>query len=137
MKINRVMDSTMIKFAMVGAVNTLFGSALMFGLYNWFGCSYWVSSAANYFFTSILSFFLNKRFTFDNKEKGMGVILRFALNIALCYTLSYAVAKPVAAAIFSGLGKTATENISMLVGMSLFVILNYLGQRNFAFKKQR
>ena len=119
MKINRVMDSTMIKFAMVGAVNTLFGSALMFGLYNWFGCSYWVSSAANYFFTSILSFFLNKRFTFDNKEKGMGVILRFALNIALCYTLSYAVAKPVAAAIFSGLGKNCNGKYFNVGGYEL------------------
>lgn len=43
------MDRTAIKFVLVGVINTLFGTAIMFGLYNLAGCSYWVSSAANYF----------------------------------------------------------------------------------------
>ena len=42
--------------------------AIMFGLYNLAHCSYWVSSAANYILTSILSYFLNKYFTFEVKE---------------------------------------------------------------------
>ena len=36
--------------------------------------------------------------------------------------------------IFSGLSETASDNIAMLGGMVLFVGLNYLGQRFFAFK---
>ena len=53
-----IVDIKTIKFLIVGVVNTLFGTAIMFGLYNLAGCSYWISSAANYFFGSILSFFL-------------------------------------------------------------------------------
>ncbi len=54
------------RFLLVGVVNTLVGAAIMFGLYNLAGCSYWVSSATNYVLTSILSFFLNRSFTFQS-----------------------------------------------------------------------
>lgn len=61
--IEKFLDKTFLKFVIVGIVNTLFGTAIMFGLYNLAGCNYWVSSIANYFFGSILSYFLNKYFT--------------------------------------------------------------------------
>jgi putative flippase GtrA len=38
--------------------------------------------------------------------------------------------------ILSDFSKTIQENVSMLLGMCLFVVLNYLGQRFFAFKKE-
>ena len=59
-----MMDHTLSRFIIVGVVNTLFGMGLMFVLYNVFHVSYWWSSAANYFFGSILSFILNKFYTF-------------------------------------------------------------------------
>ena len=46
-------DSTFIRFAMVGVANTIFGTAIMFLFYNVFHLSYWVSSASNYIFGSI------------------------------------------------------------------------------------
>ena len=39
MKITNMIDKTLIKFVMVGIVNTLFGSAIMFAMYNLIGCS--------------------------------------------------------------------------------------------------
>ena len=36
--------------------------------------------------------------------------------------------------ILSGVGESLRDNIAMLTGMCLFVGLNYLGQRFFAFK---
>ena len=59
MKMAKFLDEKAWKFAVVGVVNTVVGSGIMFGLYNLAGCSYWVSSAANYFLTSILSYFLH------------------------------------------------------------------------------
>ena len=134
----KFLDKTFWKFILVGVVNTLFGTAIMFVFYNVFGLSYWLSSASNYFFGSILSFFLNKRFTFQNKDKSFLVVLKFALNIAVCYGIAYGVAKPLAAAILAGTSVSLKlqENIAMLVGMCLFVGLNYLGQRFFAFAKK-
>lgn len=130
-----LIDQKTIKFILVGIVNTLFGTAIMFGLYNLAGCSYWISSAANYFFGSILSFFLNKNFTFQNKESLSKTVPRFVLNIVVCYLLAYGIAKPTVLYLLQGYSITIQENIAMLVGMCLFVGFNYLGQRYFAFKE--
>ena len=61
---NKFFDKTFLKFIIVGVANTLFGTAVMFIAYNLLHFSYWVSSASNYVFGSILSYFLNKYFTF-------------------------------------------------------------------------
>lgn len=130
-----LVDKVFLKFLLVGIINTLFGSAVMFGFYNVLHCNYWVSSAANYFFGSILSYFLNKYFTFKNTAKGIKPIIRFIINISLCYLLAYGIAKPVVGAILSSAPLNIKENVAMLTGMCIFVLLNYLGQRFFAFKE--
>ncbi len=130
-----VIDGKTIKFLIVGVVNTLFGAAIMFGLYNLAGCSYWLSSAANYFFGSILSFFLNKSFTFGNKDSLRNTVPKFILNILICYLLAYGIAKPAVLYLLEGSPATIQENLAMFVGMCLFTVFNYIGQRYFAFKE--
>lgn len=132
--IYRLFDKTFLKFVFVGVINTIFGTAVMFLLYNVAGCSYWVSSASNYIFGSILSYFLNKHFTFQNKEKGFRVVFRFAINISVCYLLAYGLAKPAMYYILAGAETKIKDNVAMLTGMCLFVGFNYIGQRFFAFK---
>ena len=130
----RIFDRTILKFLIVGVVNTLFGTAVMFSLYNLAGCSYWISSAANYILGSILSFFLNKYFTIQNKERSWRQVVRFTVNIAACYLVAYGVAKPAVRMLLSGQSVSIQENAAMLVGMCLFTGLNYFGQRFFAFR---
>ena len=89
----------------------------------------------NYVICSIVSYFLNKYFTFQNKERSWKIVIKFIINITVCYLIAYGVAKPLVAHVLSGQTVTIQENGAMLVGMVLFVILNYLGQRFFAFKK--
>ncbi len=125
---------TFLKFVMVGVVNTVVGTSIMFIFYNVFHLSYWVSSASNYFFGSICSYLLNKHFTFQYHEKGFKSLIRFTINILVCYLLAYGIAKPFIRWIFSGFNDTIQDNISMALGMCLFVVFNYLGQRFFAFK---
>ena len=133
-KLSGLIDKKLAKFLVVGVINTLVGTAIMFGLYNLAHCSYWVSSAANYILTSILSFFLNKYFTFESKEKSAAEVLRFAVNIAVCYLLAYGIAKPLCLAALAGASTAVRDNVSMFVGMCLFTGFNYLGQRFFAFR---
>ena len=133
-KLKKLFDEKLLKFILVGVVNTLVGMAIMFGLYNLAHCSYWVSSAANYILTSILSYFLNKYFTFQNRERSMGQVVRFVVNIAVCYGLAYGIAKPLCLQLLANASTTVRDNVSMLVGMCLFTGLNYLGQRLFAFR---
>ena len=129
----KYVDEKLGKFIIVGIINTIAGAAIMFGLYNLAGCSYWFSSAANYFLASILSYFLNKYYTFGHKGDMLGSAFRFAVNIAVCYLLAYGIAKPLVLHIMPG-SKTLQENVAMLVGMCLFTGFNYLGQRIFAFR---
>jgi len=136
-KLKNVIDAKLLRFIIVGVINTLVGTAIMFGLYNLAGCGYWVSSVANYSLTSILSFFLNKYFTFRNKGFSWAQVLRFIINIAVCYTLAYGIAKPLMLWLLSGADKKLQENIAMFVGMCLFTAFNYLGQRFFAFSEKK
>ncbi|WP_235804672.1 GtrA family protein [Liquorilactobacillus capillatus] len=135
-RLKRLFDVTMLKFIVVGIANTVFGMAIMFIFYNLFHFNYWVSSASNYIFGSILSYFLNKYFTFQNKSKDKRIIIRFIINITLCYLIAYGIAQPVMKALFSGFPMKIQENSAMLAGTILFVGLNYLGQRFWAFKKE-
>jgi putative flippase GtrA len=134
-KLKKVIDIKTIKFLIVGIINTLVGTAIMFSFYNLLGLNYWVSSAANYILASILSYFLNKYWTFQNKDKSVKVVVKFIVNILVCYLISYGIAKPLARDALSGTGAKIQDNAAMFVGMILFTILNYLGQRFFAFKE--
>lgn len=134
-RIGSVVDEKFWKFIIVGIVNTIVGTMIMFGLYNLAGFSYWLSSSANYILTSILSYFLNKYFTFQHKKDSWKSALRFALNIAVCYLLAYGIAKQLALLLLSNVSVKVQENVAMIVGMVFFTVLNYLGQRFFAFKE--
>jgi len=135
--IHLFIDKSFLKFAIVGLINTVVGATVMFVFYNVFHFSYWTSSASNYFFGSIVSYFLNKHFTFRYNEKGWTSLFKFTLNILVCYLIAYSLAKPLMKWVLSGYSITIQENVSLAVGMCLFTILNYLGQRFFAFKKMK
>ena len=130
------LDRTTGRFLLVGVINTLFGTSIMFLSYNLLHFSYWLSSALNYILGSILSYFLNKFFTFRSVATGGREVVRFILNIAFCYLVAYGIAKPLVAAILAGVNPVIQDNGAMLVGMCLFVGLNYFGQRYFVFKKK-
>lgn len=135
----KLFDKTFLTFLVVGVVNTAFGTIIMFVLYNFFGCSYWVSSFCDYFFGSILSYFLNKHFTFHYQGTDWGSIAKFALNIVVCYVIAYSLALPLTRLALESLqlSKTVVENVAMLVGTGLFMVINYAGQKFFAFKKAK
>lgn len=128
-------DPTVPRFLLVGVINTLVGCGTMFLLYNLAHWSYWASSAANYILGGIVSFFLNKYFTFRCKDWSWGQVVRFACNVAVCYFLAYGLAKPLVMSILDGRSVWLQENVAMLAGMVLYTVLNYLGQRFFAFRK--
>lgn len=133
-KLLDLLDAKFWKFIIVGVINTIVGTAIMFGFYNFLNFSYWTSSAANYILTSILSYFLNKYFTFQHKGSTWKSALRFIINIAVCYLLAYGIAKPLTLLLLTDMSQRVQDNVAMFVGMVLFTLLNYLGQRFFAFK---
>ena len=130
-----IFDRVFLKFILVGITNTLVGSGIMFVLYNAAGLGYWVSSAANYIAGSVLSFFLNKYFTFGQKRWSLKMIFLFATTIICSYLLAYGAAKPLVLVLLVSYVPKIRDNVALGVGMCLFTMLNYVGQRFIVFKK--
>ena len=127
-------DKTFIKFIITGIINTIVGTGIMFTLYNIFHCSYWVSSIMNYVVGSVVSFFLNKYWTFKSKHFSFKEVIFFTINIAVCFFIAYGVAKPIVLYLLSGYSITIQENVAMFFGMVIFTVLNYLSQRFIVFR---
>lgn len=136
-KLLSLFDIKMWKFLLVGVLNTLVGDGLSFLLINVTNMGMWWSTALPTALSSVMSYFLNKHFTFKNTEKGWKPALRFALNIAVCYLLAYGIAIPTMQRLLSAADPTLRDNLAKLVGMCLFVGFNYLGQRLFAFREKK
>ena len=134
-KKTKLIDGTVPRFLLVGVINTLVGCGAMFLLYNAAHWSYWAASAANYVLGGVVSFFLNKYFTFRRREWSWRQVVRFAVNVAVCWLLAYGLAKPLVLRLLAGEALWLQENAAMVVGMCLYTGLNYLGQRFFAFRK--
>ena len=146
--IKKFFDIKFWKFLLVGVINTLVGEGIVLlclHLAGWKNFAWGAGAAAvvGTVIGSIVSFFLNKYFTFQNKEKSFRQIVRFTLNICVCLLI-----RVVAATAVSELCKAASitmfgmdvnsfaGNMSWLVGACVFVACNYIGQRFFAFKEK-
>lgn len=136
---NSKWNNEAVRFLLVGVLNTLLGSALTFGFYNLAHMSYWISSGLSYILASVFSFFMNKKFTFRNRDSILKSGLRFSANIALCYLLAFGLAKPFAQTLLAGSAASIKiqENLALLTGMVLFTAFNFVGQKFFAFRKSR
>ena len=126
----------MARFILVGVINTLVGSSIMFIAFNLLHINYWISSALNYIIGSICSFFLNKFFTFKSSKYKKQEIIYFVINILVCYFIAYGIARPLSRAVFLSQSKTMQDNMALLAGMVAFTGLNYFGQKFFVFKKE-
>ena len=132
----KLIDRSIPKFLLVGVGNTLLSMALMFLLE---GLGYWPSTAIAYVAGAVMSFFLNRHFTFRSRETLLRSAVKFAVNVAVCYVIAYALAQPLAGWV---LGRTALapvwqERLTKLGGMCLYTALNYFGQRFFAFAAKK
>ncbi len=139
----KLIDKTTFKFLLVGVINTLVGTGVMFLFYNLCGFGYWFSSASNYVVGSVVSYLLNKYYTFQSKTNSLKSIVKFIINISVCYLVAYGAAKPLVywvcgilrdnVDLFSFLNNKWCDNLAMVAGMGIFVVLNYIGQRFFVF----
>lgn len=137
-KIKKILLLEQSRFILVGILNTIIGTLAMLIAYNVFHLGYWISSALDYIIGSIFSYFANKYFTFQSEKKSVSEVIRFVVNIAVCYFLAYSIAKPVMASVLKNVSVSVSvlEQLSMFFGMGIFVVLNYFGQKFFVFHKR-
>lgn len=137
-----------LNFGLVGVFNTISGFILVMVFYNVWHWNYWVASGTSYAIGSVISYFANKKLTFQVEGNSWRLMLKFAGNIAVCYLLAYGIAKPLARSIMRGYLPGLTrkigdilhmethkveENAAILAGMGLFIIFNFIGQKFLVF----
>jgi len=124
------------KFLLVGAANTLLSAVVMFLLE---GLGYWPSTAIAYVAGAVLSFFLNRSFTFKSKVAFWPSVIRFAVNVVVCYLVAYSIAQPLVGAILAhtSIAPVWQERVAKVFGMGLYTVINYFGQRFFAFRSEK
>ena len=132
-------DRGTVLFLLVGLMNTGLNWLIMLVLNQGFHLGYWPSSAAGYVITSVLSFVLNRKFSFKSRGDVWGDLWRFALVIAVCYFIANSLAKPFiewlfGMPLFSAFSKWA-EPVALIFGNIMFTIPNYFGQRYIAFAR--
>ena len=126
-----------IHFGLVGVINTLMGWVIMAVLYNLVHMNYWLSSGISYFIGSVFSYHANSRVTFKVENKDRGLPWRFAVNIIVCYLIAFSVAQPLMEKILAAQPKVVVDNVAMFLGMCMFIVMNFFGQKIFVFRKIR
>ena len=129
--VEKIINLEQFRFIIVGGLNTAIGTTVMFVAY-YLGLGYWISTALNYIVGSIFSYFANKYFTFHSNTKDRKELIRFVVNIVVCYFIAYGVAKPI---IIQILGSGFIDYVSMILGMLIFIVINYLGQKFYVFRR--
>lgn len=135
--LKQVFDVKFLKFLLVGCINTLVGTGLMFLLFNCFNVPYWPASCCNYIAGGTCSYFLNKYFTFKNHSKSLKEVVYFTLLIVICYLIAYVSSKKIIYLIFDSYSEKTKGNIALVCGAVLYTGLNYLGQRFIVFRERK
>jgi putative flippase GtrA len=126
------------RFLLVGMVNTLTGLSIIFLLLNVFGLSYWISTFVGNCVGAVVSYLLNRTFTFNSQIVFTKGVPRFIIVILVCYFLSYSLSEFLADGVYDFykiIPNFNEEEFAILLGSGFYTITNYFGQRNFVFKK--
>ena len=140
--IKKLLKNETVRYLLVGGSNTVLGWVLGFLFTHLLHMGFWASSAVSMVIGSAYSYLLNRAFTFragDIPHKK--ALPRFVLNIAVCYFLSYVPAKAVFDILFAKMNLPFAEDtvtfLKLLGANICFIVLNYLGQKFFAFRKTK
>jgi len=119
-----------LKFIAVGLTNTAVGISIIY-LLKWFGAGDVAANAAGYAVGLMVSFVLNRRWTFEHSGAVVPAALRFLMIFAGAYLVNLLTVL--------ALLKVFHVNgyIAQLMGVPPYTILFYLGSRYFAFRRER
>lgn len=129
-------NNSFFRFLLVGVLNTLVGLSATYLLLNGLKLSYYPSTFLGNAIGAVVSFFLNKTFTFQSKGATLQSAVKFVVVILVCYGLSYYVGLHLTRWMLSHLttNNKWVENGAVLIGAGLYTITNYFGQKFFTFR---
>ncbi|MBO0961192.1 GtrA family protein [Neobacillus sp. MM2021_6] len=132
------MRYSFVRFIIVGIVNTIVGLSFMYLFLHALGLTYWMSTFLGNSVGAIVSYFLNRKFTFQSQNSVSTSAVRFVIVILCCYFISYQVGERLVVWLFHAnelFNDKVIIDFAVLVGTGMYTFLNYFGQRVFVFPK--
>jgi putative flippase GtrA len=129
--------SSFTRFLLVGVFNTVVGLGTSFLFYNVLHFGYWPSTFLGNTIGAIVSYTLNKTFTFRSNASIPSSLWKFALVILCCYGFSYGIGWLLGKAwsfMFPAFPATWIHNGAILFGNGIYMVSNYLGHKYFTFR---
>lgn len=126
-KMQKFLRFSLIKYLLVGVINTIFGFSIVF-LLMFFGVMPEVANFLGYFCGFILSYFLNKHFTFKSQNSHRRDFWRFFIAMAGAYLINF-IALIIAHRICG-----VDKYIAQVIAGVCYTISGYVFSRFFAFK---
>lgn len=131
-------DKSLLIFLIIGGVNTVGSTTLTFVLKNYALWPLFLSSATAFAVFSVPSFYFNRKYSFKSKAPLGQSILRFGTIITVCFLLSFGLNNIVMPWMrvnwLSGMSDLWFSLVNIVGIQVVFTVLNYLGQRLWAFK---
>lgn len=122
--------STIVRFASVGILNTLLTIAIIFTLKKSFGMPDAAANFSGYSAGILLSFMLNRKWTFAHRADARIAFAKFLIVFAVAYTVNVT-----AVLLLIRIG--VNSYLSHLCGMPIYTAIFYVGSRYFAFASQK
>ncbi|MCQ9280611.1 GtrA family protein [Priestia aryabhattai] len=133
------MKGSFVRFLVVGLVNTTVGLSIMYVLLHIFH-HYWIATFVGNAAGAVVSYVLNRIFTFKSGVHLSKSILRFILVIGICYGLSYYIGLQFSSWLLHQLPVAVhpfKKDFGILIGTGLYTLLNYTGQKYFVFNTKK
>ena len=117
-----------VKFGLVGAINTVFTLALILLLEKIMGLSYLIVNPISYLLPTISSFYFNKKWTFRSKGKVHREGFFFFAVIGVAWLFQYCF-------LFLVVEQFGIDSfVAQVAGMIIFTGINFLGQKFVTFR---
>ena len=124
-------DLSFVRFLVVGLANTLIGLSIIYAGKWLIGWNDVVANMVGYSLGLILSFILNKRWSFRYIGSHGPAMFRFVLVIAVAYTLNLCMTLATIS-IFD-----VNSYLAQALGVAPYTIITYLGSRYYVFPNQK
>ncbi|AEH46443.1 GtrA family protein [Parageobacillus thermoglucosidasius] len=130
------MNQPFLRFLLVSIIHTAAGLSIMHLLYRLPHVPYWQATLAGIAASAVISYILNRTFTFQSNVSIIKSTFRFIAVMIVCYYCSYRLSTQLTdwAALTAGIiSPRLANNAAILLGAGFYTILNYIGQKQFVF----
>ena len=121
----------LVRFLLVGVVNTLVGLGIIYSAMYFLRLDIASANAMGYLIGILVSFSLNKTWTFGSSDRIVSSFVRYLLVLAIAYVANLATVLFVHSRFF------LDPYLAQAMGIIPYTAIGYLGSRYFAFREQR